>query len=153
MLTKPDLIVDGPDPIDLHVGQRLRARRLMLGISQEKLGEVLGLTFQQIQKYERGANRISASRLYYISRALETDVMFFFQDVRNDDYHLPAPHTGTLTEDRNGYESDPMKRDETLRLVNAYYRHSDPETRLTFINLLEQTARFPYRRETEEAAS
>jgi transcriptional regulator with XRE-family HTH domain len=71
---------DAPDPVDIHVGARVRLRRTLLGLSQEKLGAALGLTFQQVQKYERGANRIGASRLWQISRALDVPVSFFFDD-------------------------------------------------------------------------
>ena len=73
-----------PNPVDVHVGSRLRLRRIMLGISQEKLGAELGLTFQQIQKYEKGMNRIGASRLYAISRALDTSIQYFFDDLPAD---------------------------------------------------------------------
>lgn len=73
-----------PNPVDVHVGSRLRLRRTLLGMSQEKLGEVLGLTFQQIQKYERGANRVSASRMYDLSRALGVPVSFFFDAMPDD---------------------------------------------------------------------
>ena len=68
----------GPNPIDLHVGARIRMRRRLLGVSQERLAEALGLTFQQVQKYERGANRVSASKLYEIARTLQTPVTYFF---------------------------------------------------------------------------
>lgn len=68
-----------PNPVDLHVGARIRMRRKLLGVSQEKLAEQLGLTFQQVQKYERGANRVSASKLYEIARALEAPVAYFFE--------------------------------------------------------------------------
>ena len=68
----------GPNPVDLHVGARIRMRRKLLGVSQEKLADQLGLTFQQVQKYERGANRVSASKLYEIARALQTSVAYFF---------------------------------------------------------------------------
>lgn len=71
---------DGPNPIDVHVGSRVRLRRMILGISQEKLGKSLGLTFQQIQKYEKGANRIGASRLFDLSQLLEVPIQFFFED-------------------------------------------------------------------------
>lgn len=67
-----------PNPVDIHVGSRVRLRRTLLGMSQEMLGDAIGLTFQQIQKYERGTNRISASRLYDLSRALDVPVSFFF---------------------------------------------------------------------------
>src|ERR1700734_248682 len=69
-----------PSPIDIHVGSRIRLRRTLLGMSQEKLGDALGLTFQQVQKYERGTNRIGASRLYHLSRVLDVPVEFFFED-------------------------------------------------------------------------
>jgi len=72
---------DAPNPIDIHVGSRVRLRRNMLGLSQEKLGEAIGLTFQQVQKYERGANRIGASRLHDLSRVLDVPVSFFFDDM------------------------------------------------------------------------
>src|ERR1700731_4074916 len=72
---------DKPNPIDVHVGTRVRLRRTLLGMSQEKLGDALGLTFQQVQKYERGANRIGASRLYDLSRVLDVPVSFFFDDI------------------------------------------------------------------------
>src|ERR1700683_3458182 len=72
---------DKPSPIDVHVGARLRLRRTLLGMSQEKLGQAIGLTFQQVQKYERGANRIGASRLYDLSRVLDVPVSFFFEEM------------------------------------------------------------------------
>src|ERR1041384_6651710 len=73
--------VDKPNPTDVHVGSRLRLRRTLLGMSQEKLGEAIGLTFQQVQKYERGANRIGASRLWDLSRVLDCPMSFFFEDM------------------------------------------------------------------------
>ena len=139
---------DGPDPIDLHVGQRLKARRVMLGISQEKLGDSLGLTFQQIQKYERGANRISASRLYHLSKVLDAPVSFFFEDMPEADYSTATGQSGLLHDAQAStlYESDPLKRDETMRLVCAYYRHQDADTRRRFVELMESTSRTSYAR-------
>src|ERR1700752_933156 len=75
---------DKPNPIDVHVGSRVRLRRTLLGMSQEKLGEAIGLTFQQVQKYERGANRVGASRLYDLSRVLDVPVSFFFDDISTE---------------------------------------------------------------------
>src|SRR5215212_8586427 len=72
-----------PNPVDLHVGARIRMRRKILGVSQEKLADDLGLTFQQVQKYERGANRVSASKLYEIARSLQTPVAFFFEGLND----------------------------------------------------------------------
>src|SRR5258706_10394778 len=75
---------DGPNPTDVHVGARVRLRRTLLGLSQEKLGEAIGLTFQQVQKYERGANRIGASRLWELSGVLDVPVQFFFGEMSQD---------------------------------------------------------------------
>ena len=74
-----------PNPVDAHVGSRVRLRRMLLGMSQERLGESMGLTFQQVQKYEKGVNRIGASRLFQISKILDVPVQFFFEE---------APYTG-----------------------------------------------------------
>ncbi len=101
----------GPHPIDVHVGARVRLRRNLLGMSQTQLGESLGLTFQQIQKYERGVNRVSASRLYQMSHILDVPVSFFF-DGRDGEPNVQLPE-GIL-----------LKR-ETLEFVRAYYRISD----------------------------
>src|SRR5580692_8901907 len=89
-----------PNPVDLHVGARIRMRRRMLGVSQEKLADALGLTFQQVQKYERGANRVSASKLYEIAAALKTPVAYFFEgladpsreDGGDDEAHGASEH-------------------------------------------------------------
>jgi transcriptional regulator with XRE-family HTH domain len=112
---------EGPNPIDIHVGQRLRLRRTLLGLSQEKLGEAVGITFQQLQKYERGANRISASRLFNLSQVLGVPVSFFFDDM---------PASGPTLEEEDGSvseteEFESMAKRETLELVRAYYRIED----------------------------
>jgi len=124
-------------PIDIHVGNRLRARRMLLGISQEKLGEAVELTFQQVQKYERGANRIGASRLYEFSRILDVPVSYFFQDMPKElgtpagayevgmKYHKTAPP-----------ELGTMDRRETLELVRAYYRITDSKRRQAIFDLV-----------------
>ncbi len=101
---------DGPHPVDVHVGGRVRLRRTLLGMSQEMLGDVVGLTFQQIHKYENGTNRISSSRLWQFSNVLGAPIPFFFED---------APDDGKQSAD----ESDKvMLRRESLELVRAYYR-------------------------------
>ncbi|HSV29612.1 MAG TPA: helix-turn-helix transcriptional regulator [Candidatus Omnitrophota bacterium] len=121
-----------PNPIDIHVGARVRLRRTLLGMSQEKLGEALGLTFQQVQKYERGANRIGASRLFDLSRVLDVPVSFFFDDM-TDDVKKQAPALlsadCSLEEPQGEYVANPMARRETLELVRAYYRITDPAVR------------------------
>ncbi|MBI5163010.1 MAG: helix-turn-helix transcriptional regulator [Magnetospirillum sp.] len=120
-----------PNPIDVHVGARVRLRRTLLGMSQEKLGEALGLTFQQVQKYERGANRIGASRLFDLSRVLDVPVSFFFDDM-SDETKTQTPSMlsgGGLEEMPLSFEHDPMTKRETLELVRAYYRIADPGVR------------------------
>lgn len=122
-----------PNPVDIHVGARVRLRRTLLGMSQEKLGEAIGLTFQQVQKYERGANRIGASRLFDLSRVLDVPVSFFYDDmdeaVQESSPVAVARGTVGLAEDAVGFEADPMTRRETLELVRAYYSINDPQVR------------------------
>src|ERR1044071_951789 len=111
--------IDTPNPIDIRVGARLRLRRTMLGLSQEKLGEAIGSTFQQVQKYERGANRIGASRLYELSRVLDVPVSFFFDDT--DPVRAPAIPAGFAEAPAEAFESDPLRRREVLGLVDSYF--------------------------------
>jgi transcriptional regulator with XRE-family HTH domain len=127
---------DGPKPIDLHVGSRVRLRRTLMGMTQEKLGHALGLTFQQVQKYERGANRIGASRLYDLSRVLDVPVSFFFDDINPK---IAAALDGTAGT-RPVYEPDPMMRRETLELMRAYYRIASGETRRRLFELVKAMA-------------
>src|SRR5512134_3543115 len=91
-----------PNPVDIHVGSRVRLRRTLLGLSQEKLGEAVGLTFQQIQKYERGANRIGASRLFEFSRILDVPVSFFFDDMNE------RAKSGEIRQDAQGLADQPQ---------------------------------------------
>lgn len=125
-----------PNPIDVHVGSRVRLRRTLLGLSQEKLGEAVGLTFQQIQKYERGANRIGASRLYEFSRILDVPVSFFFDDM-SERFKGPEPLStgGFADQPQPSLEPDPLTRRETLELVRAYYRIHDPQVRKRLFEL------------------
>src|SRR4029077_7479502 len=112
-----------PNPIDIHVGSRVRLRRNMLGLSQERLGEGIGLTFQQVQKYERGANRIGASRLHDLSRVLDVPVSFFFDDM--DPVRAPAIPAGCGEAPAESVDADPLRKRETIELVSAYYRIED----------------------------
>ena len=133
-----------PNPIDVHVGSRVRLRRTLKGMSQEKLGEAIGLTFQQVQKYERGANRIGASRLYDLSRVLDVPVSFFFDDMTEDVARRSPRHPQTgagLAEEPAGFENDPMTKRETLELVRAYYRITDPQVRKRVFELVKALAR------------
>ena len=122
---------EGPNPIDVHVGARLRLRRTLLGLSQEKLGEAVGITFQQLQKYERGSNRISASRLYNLAQVLNVPVSFFFDDMPPADEPADVAPQPTETD-----EFESMARRETLELVRAYYRIADPGVRKRTFDLV-----------------
>src|SRR5206468_12374963 len=116
----------GPDPIDIHVGKRIKLRRTLLHISQEQLAGDIGVTFQQVQKYESGHNRVSASRLFDISRVLNCPIAYFFEDISAEttgERSTPGARGaegGGLAEDSQAFGSDPMQRTETLELVRAY---------------------------------
>jgi transcriptional regulator with XRE-family HTH domain len=131
---------DKPNPIDVHVGTRVRLRRTLLGMSQEKLGDALGLTFQQVQKYERGANRIGASRLYDLSRVLDVPVSFFFDDIKAETLAAAHREPGEREPAEGAYEPDPMMRRETLELVRAYYRIPDTQIRRRLFDLTKAIA-------------
>lgn len=122
--------VGHPNPIDIHVGGRVRLRRTLLGMSQEKLAEAIGLTFQQVQKYERGTNRIGSSRLFDLARVLDVPVAYFFEDMSSAvAAKTPSRIRGFAETKSEEYEPDPMARRETLELVRAYYRIADPLVR------------------------
>ena len=128
---------DKPNPIDVQVGSRVRLRRNMLGLSQEKLGEAIGLTFQQVQKYERGANRIGASRLHELSRVLDVPVSFFFDDTDP----VRAPAMGGFAEPpAEAFESDPLRKRETVELVRAYFSIDDAAVRRRLLDLAKALA-------------
>ncbi len=124
-----------PNPVDVHVGARVRLRRTLLGMSQEKLGEAIGLTFQQVQKYERGANRIGSSRLYDLSRVLDVPIGFFFDDMPADVAASSPGQSRGMAEDPVSYELDPMAKRETLELVRGYYKITDPHIRKRLFEL------------------
>src|SRR3954470_119040 len=128
-----------PNPIDVHVGARLRLRlrRNMLGLSQEKLGEAIGLTFQQVQKYERGANRIGASRLHELSRVLDVPVSFFFDDT--DPVRAPAMG-GFAERPAEAFESDPLRKRETVELIRGYFSIEDGTVRRRLLDLAKALA-------------
>src|SRR5215212_6043069 len=119
-----------PSPIDVHVGSRIRLRRTLLGMSQEKLGDALGLTFQQVQKYERGVNRIGASRLFDLSRVLDVPIGFFFDDMPDTlGGQGQARRSFGFADHQDGFDDETLHRRETLELVRAYYRINDPSVR------------------------
>jgi|TARA_B100000674_G_scaffold3843_3_gene3176 transcriptional regulator with XRE-family HTH domain len=105
-------------------------------MSQEKLGEAIGLTFQQVQKYERGANRVGASRLYDLSRVLEVPVSFFFDDMPDEISSKSVHERREMSESPDPFDNDPMNRRETLELVRAYYRITDPNQRKKIFELV-----------------
>lgn len=122
-----------PNPIDVHVGNRLRLRRTLLGLSQERLGAALGLTFQQIQKYEKGMNRVGASRLWDISKVLGVSISFFFEDM-DEDVASQSPRMINLgeeasvlqlAEEQQDLDDDPLSKEETLILVRDFYLIQD----------------------------
>lgn len=121
------ILMSSPDPVDVHVGQRVRARRKMLGLSQTQLGKELGVTFQQVQKYERGTNRIGSSRLFRLSTALDVPVAYFFEGAQTK---LPGYDTEV-----DGLDKDAFERAETQELVEAYYRIADPRVRKKVLGL------------------
>lgn len=124
-----------PNPVDVHVGARVRLRRTLLGMSQEKLGGAIGLTFQQVQKYERGANRIGSSRLFDLSRVLDVPIGFFFDEMPGDVAASSPAQTRGMAEAPVTYELDPMAKRETLELVRAYYKITDPNIRKRLFEL------------------
>jgi transcriptional regulator with XRE-family HTH domain len=137
-----------PSPIDVHVGSRIRLRRTLLGMSQERLGEALGLTFQQVQKYERGANRVGASRLFDLSRVLDVPISFFFDDMPEGSA-APGGGLGSglagrrsfgFADQQDGFGDDLLHRRETVDLVRAYYRISDPNQRKNIFTLIKSMA-------------
>jgi transcriptional regulator with XRE-family HTH domain len=130
------MIKKAPNPIDKHVGSRVRMRRMMLGMSQEKLGDALGLTFQQVQKYEKGTNRIGASRLQQISHILQVPVSFFFDGAPTVSGH-PA---GVDEAPSPTYVSDFLATSDGLALTKAFVRIKDPKLRRRIVDLVEAIA-------------
>jgi transcriptional regulator with XRE-family HTH domain len=130
------LIKKTPDPIDKHVGSRVRMRRLMLSMSQEKLGDALGLTFQQVQKYEKGTNRIGASRLQQISNILQVPVSFFFEGAP----HLHGRSGGMSEAPSPDYVSEFIATSDGLSLIKAFTLIKNKKLRRRIVDLVEQIA-------------
>ena len=127
----------GPDPVDVHVGGRVRLRRMVLGMSQDALGKALGLTFQQVQKYEKGANRIGAGRLMQLSELLEVPIQFFY-----DDYDTPIGREFGFAE--SGNDDDPfmelLHSQEGVELCRCYASIEDPKVRKRVLELVRSIA-------------
>ncbi len=129
-----------PDFVDVHVGKRLKIKRSLLGLSQEKLAEAIGLTFQQIQKYERGMNRVSAGRLYELSRILEVPVTYFYEGLKSTNGTSQAQY-GLSDNKQEGFKNDDvMQSKETLDLVRTYYAIKDPEMRKDIMKFIKSMA-------------
>jgi transcriptional regulator with XRE-family HTH domain len=127
-----------PNPIDKHVGARVRMRRMMLGMSQEKLGDALGLTFQQVQKYEKGTNRIGASRLQQIAHILQVPVSFFFEGAPAS---ASGPAPGGMSEAPSpAYVSDFLATSDGLALTKSFMRIKNTKLRRRIVDLVEQIA-------------
>ena len=134
--------VTNNNAVDVHVGKRVRLRRTLLGMSQEQLGASLNITFQQVQKYERGANRISASRLWDISQILDVQISYFFDDM-TDDTMRSSPRRvsrGESIDFGDDNVRDPMARRETLELVRTYYSIERPKVRKRIAEMVKSLA-------------
>jgi len=130
-------VVSKPNPVDIHVGSRVRLRRTLLGMSQEKLGTAVGLTFQQIQKYERGANRIGSSRLFQFAQVLDVPVSFFFDDMPEE---IARSQPGASLNASESFQQDQFARRETLELVRAYYKIRNSNVRKRVFELTKAVA-------------
>jgi len=135
------------DHIDKHVGQKLRSRRTLMSLSQEKLAESIGVTFQQVQKYERGTNRVSASRLYSFSKILDVSIDYFYSGLED----VKKPTKGMSDNEQDGFDvsqikgkqipEDIMNRKETIDLTKAYYSVQDEQKRKEILKLVKSMAK------------
>ncbi len=119
----------GPNAVDVHVGGRLRIRRTLLGMTQTSLGDAIGLTFQQVQKYERGVNRIGSSRLYDLARVLDVPVNFFFDEMPKAIASKSGAGSSGASDGAEVFDPDIVSKRETLELVRAYYKIENPQVR------------------------
>ncbi len=137
--TKKQTSRKGPNPIDIHVGARVRLRRNLLGLTMQTLAKAVGVTYQQLQKYERGVNRVGASRLFNLSQVLDVPISFFFDDLS------PAAAGAGRKRRAKGFSGAPaaaidfdvLSKQETIKLIRAYYRVTDPQLRKRVLDLLE----------------
>jgi transcriptional regulator with XRE-family HTH domain len=134
IVPEPVATKKSPNPTDRHVGARVRMRRMMLSMSQEKLGDALGLTFQQVQKYEKGTNRIGASRLQHISRILQVPISFLFEGAPE----IPGQTTGMDEAPSPAYVADFLSTSEGLALTKAFTRIQDGKLRRRIVDLVEE---------------
>ena len=132
-LTSTRMAGKKPNPVDAHVGSRVRLRRMLLGMSQERLGESMGLTFQQVQKYEKGVNRIGASRLFQISKILDVPVQFFFEEAPHAD---GAPARGMAEADSETFILEFLNSREGLELNRAFVKIANSKVRKSVVDLV-----------------
>ena len=125
------MVTKSPNPVDKHVGSRVRMRRMLVGMSQEKLGDALGVTFQQVQKYEKGTNRIGASRLHQIAATLGVSVEYLYEGAPD----LQAQASGFAEGAGSAYVSDFMTTSEGLQLMKAFVKIGDPRVRRRLVDL------------------
>jgi transcriptional regulator with XRE-family HTH domain len=125
--------------VDLHVGSRVRVRRTLMGMSQEKLGESLGLTFQQVQKYEKGTNRIGASRLFALAQVLGVPIQYFYDEL-NSNHSAPMTATGFSERPAETYVVEFLASREGVELNKSFVRITDPKVRRTIIDLVKSLA-------------
>ncbi len=123
-----------PTIVDEHIGQRVQLRRVMMGLSQKDLAKICGVTFQQIQKYESAGNRISASRLFELSNALNTPISFFFAGLPG---YTPEPNrSGRITHVAEQNSNDPLSKNESLQLINLYWKLPTDAQRKSIMDML-----------------
>ncbi len=137
---------DEPNPVDVFVGQKLKTRRNLIGITQENLAEAAGITFQQVQKYEKGRNRLSASRLFQFARVLNVPIAYFFEGFAATDINIGL-QGGFADNDQEPFMAevddaeDIMNQKETVDLVRTYYTITDEKLRKDFLKMLKQMAK------------
>lgn len=124
-----------PNFVDRHVGNRVRMRRLLVGMSQEKLGELLGITFQQVQKYEKGSNRVSASRLFQISRVLGVNVQYFYDELKSDDDDL-----GLAESEGADAIAGALQSPDGVQIARIFSETTDPDKRKLILNAVKLLA-------------
>jgi len=125
-----------PNPIDVNVGARVRLKRTMIGLSQEKLGDSLGVSFQQVQKYEKGTNRISASKMHEIAEILQEPVSFFFKDSPGS----TSQQTGFAEAENSEYIADLLSSPDDVKLFRAFNKIKDPKIRKNIIDMVRSFA-------------
>lgn len=131
---------EGPNPVDTHVGTKVKTRRLMLGLSQEELANAIGLTFQQVQKYEKGTNRISVSRLMDISRALKTPLDYFLDGCGNGWSTRKLSIRGVSDVKQEPLEPDPMVTKDVIELVRSYSKIKTPQLKKQLLEMAKAMA-------------